>query len=163
MDPSTWIQWLKLPTRVVLALCIVLGAMIFASDKILGYLGLNTLIQEYRPYLGLGFLITFALLLVDILSHIWKPIGSRITDWNFIRQGKRRLHRLNPTEKHILQYYIQHQTRSQSLPLQNGAVNALQQESIIYRGSSIGTLSGFDFIIQPWAWEYLNKHPELLT
>jgi hypothetical protein len=48
------------------------------------------------------------------------------------------------------------------MPFQNGTVNALQKERIIIRGSSLGSITGFDYIIQPWAWEYLNKHPELL-
>ena len=79
-----------------------------------------------------------------------------------IHGGRKRLQALNPEEKRLLSYYINNQTRSQSLDIKSGTVNALEVEKIICRGSSLGTYDGFDYIIQPWAWEYLIKHPELL-
>lgn len=162
MDPSKWLAWLRLPTRILAALCIVLGILIFSGDAMLATFGLKEFVQEYRAYLGVGFLLTLALTVVNSLAAVWTFIYPRIAEAFWIRLHRKRLHRLNPTEKKILRYYIDNQTRSQSLRVQDGTVNALQRETIIIRGSNIGTASGFDFIIQPWAWEYLNERPELL-
>ncbi|WP_018404019.1 superinfection exclusion B family protein [Marinobacter gelidimuriae] len=162
MDPSKWFEWVKLPTKTLAALCIVFGIMVFSGDAALEKFGLKELVQEYRAYLGAGFLMTLALTLVNSLAAAWKFIYPWIAEAHWVRLGRKRLQRLNPTEKDILRYYIHNQTRSQSLPIQDGTVNGLQREKIIIRGSSLGSLRGFDFIIQPWAWEYLNERPELL-
>lgn len=163
MDMSKWLEWIKLPTKTLAGLCIVFAIMIFSSDAALDRLGLASIVTEYRPYLGVGFLVSLALTLVNSIAAIWKFIYPWIAEAYCIRIGKKRLQQLTPTEKEILKYYIHNQTRSQSLPIQNGTVNALQKEKIIIRGSSLGSLHGFDYIIQPWAWEYLNKKPELLN
>lgn len=162
MDPSKWIDWIKLPTKTMAGLCIVFGILIFSGESTLDKFGLKSLVADYRAYFGVGFLLTLSLTLVNSISAFWKFIYPWIAEAYWIRIGKKRLQCLNPTEKQILRYYIQNQTRSQTLPIQDGTVNALQKEKIIIRGSSLGSLHGFDFIIQPWAWEYLNKHPELL-
>jgi hypothetical protein len=162
MGPSSWLDWIKLPTKTLAALCIVCGILIFSGEGALDNFGLKTFVKEYRAYLGVGFLVTLALTVVNSLAAVWKFIYPWIAEAYWIRLGRKRLRSLNPTEKEILRYYIQNQTRSQTLPIQDGTVNALQKEKIIIRGSSLGSLHGFDFIIQPWAWEYLNEHSELL-
>lgn len=162
MDPSKWLDWIKLPTKTIAALCIVFGGLLFSGDSALERFGLAGFIGEYRAYLGMGFLVTLALTVVNSLASFWKFIYPWIAEAYWIRLGRKRLKSLNPTEKNILRYYIQNQTRSQTLPIQDGTVYALQKEKIIFRGSSLGSLHGFDFIIQPWAWEYLNEHMELL-
>lgn len=162
MDPSKWLDWIKLPTKTLAALCFVFGVMVFSGDAALESFGLKAFVEDYRAYLGVGFLATLALTVVNSLAAVWQFIYPWIAEAYWIRIGRKRLQSLNPTEKEILRYYIQNQTRSQSLPIQDGTVNALQREKIIIRGSSLGSLYSFDFIIQPWAWEYLNEHPELL-
>lgn len=162
MDPSRWLDWIKLPTKTLAALCIVFGVMVFSGDAALENFGLEAFVEEYRAYLGVGFLATLALTAVNSLAAVWKFIYPWIAEAYWIRLGRKRLQSLTPTETEILRYYIENQTRSQSLRIQDGTVNALQREKIIIRGSSLGSLHGFDFIIQPWAWEYLNEHPEFL-
>lgn len=163
MDLNSWLAWIKLPTKTIMSLCIVFAIMIFSSSYILNALGLETFVAEYRAYLGAGFLVTLALTLVNSVATIWKFIYPWIVEAYCISIGKKRLQSLTPIEKQILGYYIQNQTRSQNLPIQDGTVIALQKEKIIIRGSSLGSLHGFDYIIQPWAWEYLNKHSGLLN
>lgn len=162
MDFSRWLDWIKLPTKTLAALCIMFGVMVFSGDAALENFGLKAFVEDYRAYLGAGFLATLALTVVNSLAAVWKFIYPWIAEAYWVRIGRKRLQNLNPTEKEILRYYIKNQTRSQSLPIQDGTVNALQREKVIIRGSSLGSLYGFDFIIQPWAWEYLNEHPELL-
>lgn len=42
-------------------------------------------------------------------------------------------------------------------------VLGLETEKIIYRASSLSSYyTNFPYNIQPWAWEYLNQHPDLL-
>ncbi|MBA3966057.1 MAG: super-infection exclusion protein B [Nitrospirales bacterium] len=162
MDPSKWFDWIKLPTKTLAALFIVFGILIFSGDIVLEKFGLKSFVTEYRPYLGVAFLLSLTLTIVNSIAAMGKFISPWIVQTYLIRIGKKRLQNLNPTEKKILSYYIENQTRSQNLSIQDGTVNGLQKEKIIIQGSTLGTIYGFDIIIQPWAWEYLNQHPELL-
>jgi hypothetical protein len=162
MDPNKLLDWIKLPTKTLAALCIVSGILVFSGESTLDQFGLKTLVSGYRAYFGVAFLLTLSLTLVNSLSAVWNFIYPWIAEAYWIRVGRKRLQNLNPTEKQILSYYIKNQTRSQNLRIQDGTVNALQKEKIIIRGSSLGSMHGFDYIMQPWAWEYLNEHPELV-
>jgi len=42
-------------------------------------------------------------------------------------------------------------------------VNGLEIEKIVFKSSNIGQLDEWAYNIQPWAWDYLNNHPELLA
>ena len=162
MDFTKWLDWVKLPTKTLAGLCVVFAILIFSGEPTLEKFGLKSFVSEYRAYFGVGFLVTLALTLVNSVAAVWKFIYPWIAEAYWINIGKKRLKALTPEEKRILGHYIHNQTRSQNLRIQDGTVNALQRERIIIRGSSLGSLHGFDFVIQPWAWEYLNKHPDLL-
>jgi hypothetical protein len=79
------------------------------------------------------------------------------------KQAEQRLHKLTEVEKKLLRGYIANQTRTQNFPIENGVVRGLEAEYIIYRAGSIGQLNSWPYNIQPWAWDYLNKHKGLLS
>lgn len=162
MDLSKYTDWLKLPTKTLAALCFVAGTLLFAGDELLSTIGLSGIVNAYRGYIGGAFLITLALVVVNTISATWRFFKPWVIQEYWIWQGKKRLKSLTPDEKSILRFYIENQTRSQSLDIKSGTVNSLEKERIIYRGSRLGTMYGFDYIIQPWSWAFLNKHPELL-
>lgn len=162
MDISRVADWLKLPTKTLAALCFVAAILLFSSTEFLSTVGLADLVETYRGYVGGVFLITLSLVFVNAAAATWTFFRPWVVQAYLIWQGKKRLQSLTPDEKAILAYYIQNQTRSQSLDIKSGTVNALQRDKIILRGSNLGTYFGFDFVIQPWAWEHLNNHPELL-
>jgi hypothetical protein len=79
-----------------------------------------------------------------------------------LKGAKERLHNLTADEREILQNYIGNRTKTQELDIRSGVVNELENDFIIYRASNIGHLGGWAYNIQPWAWDYLNEHPELI-
>lgn len=162
MDISKLSEWLKLSPRYLLPISLVTGFVLFASANILDTFGLTPFVRQYRPYLGTVFLLSTVLLLVDwsIKSYEWTR--KRYRQSSELGRGQRRLHKLTDPEKRILNGYIGSKTRSQYLSIESGIVNGLEAEGIIYRASTVGRLTDWAYNIQPWAWEYLNKHPELL-
>jgi len=54
------------------------------------------------------------------------------------------------------------QTKTQYLDLENGVVRGLELDIVIYKASNIGQINTWAYNIQPWAWDYLNEHPESL-
>ncbi len=161
-DFSKLIEGLKLPTKTLVGLCFAAGLLIFSSEGFLKSLGLDSFVNSYRPYIGAVFVISVCISVVSGVAAFATFINPWLVQAYWIRLGRKRLQRLNPEEKELLAYYIKNQTRSQKLDIKSGTVNALVQEKIIVRGSHLGTYYGFDYIIQPWAWEYLNENPHLL-
>ena len=72
------------------------------------------------------------------------------------------MHDLTPDERQVLRVYLESDTRTQYLDVQDGVAQGLAQARIIYRASNMGTLTTFAFNVQPWAWDYLRAHRELL-
>ena len=162
MDPSKILDWIKLPTKTLTAICLFAGILLFANDELINTIGMNSLIESYRPYIGAIFLISFSLVTVNCILGTFNFFKPWIVQSYLVYHGKKRLKALTPEEKEILSYFIKNQTRSQALQIQDGTVAALQAEKIIARASQLGSLHGFSYIIQPWAWEYLNKNQHLL-
>lgn len=153
---------LKLPTKTIVAICIATAILLFADDVTLGRFGLSTFVAEYRTHIGTTFVVSFCIVLTTFVFAVVGFVSPWVTQAIWVRQHKGRLHRLSPDEKEILSIYIHGQTRSQILPMQDGTVNGLVVEKIIFRSSNLGSINGFAYNIQPWAWEYLNKNPHLL-
>jgi len=45
----------------------------------------------------------------------------------------------------------------------DGRVGGLEAEGIIFRSSNVGNIESWAYNLQPWAWDYLSAHPELLA
>lgn len=161
-DYMKLIEALRLPTKTFGALAVASGAVLFPSRSLLTVFGLVQFREDFRPYIGATFVLSVSFLAIALVSAVWIGLEKRVRHYRLIKAGEKRLRNLNRQERAILGYYIARQTRSQSLDMKSGAVNALVKEGIIMRGSSLGTIYGFDYIIQPWAWEYLNENVNLL-
>jgi len=162
MDLSKLIEWVKLSPQYIGAIFIAACVLLFAPESIQASLGISTFVENYRSWIGAVFVASGALL----ISHLGAYFVSKVTAWNkkrlFVKYGKKRLHNLTPDGKGILRGYIQGHKRSQILSEFDGIAKGLVKVMIIYRASNIGSHSGFAYNIQPWAWDYLNQHLELL-
>ncbi|MDP3858162.1 MAG: superinfection exclusion B family protein [Stagnimonas sp.] len=162
VDLSRLTDWLKLPTKTLVALSIVGAILLFSPTSLLTSLGLETFVNSYRPYIGAMFVVSLTIVAVTFVSSVLKFIHPWVVQAYWIHGGRKRLRSLNPEEKELLLHFIQNRTRSQHLPIQSGVVSALVQEKILLRATGVGDIYGFDYNIQPWAWEYLNENPHLL-
>lgn len=156
------LDFLKQPLKYSIGLGIVAAIALFSPDSVISQMGLLKYRDEGKLYLG-------GLLLLCIAVAIANAIGLVADKYNhhrFLLAGKKRLHRLTIEEKQILGRYIKGQTRSVYLNFNSGVVNGLVNETIIYRASNASNpeygYAAFAYNIQPWAWDYLNKHRDLL-
>lgn len=154
---------LKLPT--LIAVTIALSAFLFLPEDTAKQLGIEKLRADYRSYAGSLLLLSSALTLVQLIIKLW----TGFSQWRNIRSLRKEafecLHSLSPQEKQILVGYIVGNQKTQYFSPMDGVVNGLCAAGILFRASSMGNLfgRGFAFNIQPWAWDYLHEHPELVT
>lgn len=95
---SKILDWVKLPTKTLIGLCIVFGVLIFSSDELLERFGMIMLVTEYRSYFGLGFLGTFAISTVNALAQLWKFTKPWRVKWFVARNGRTYMKTLSPEE-----------------------------------------------------------------
>ncbi len=156
------INYFKSP-RYLFAISLISGVLLFSPKYIINSLGIQLFISKYRVWIGIAFLISFGFWITDISVILLKKRKLKSKVKFKISEREVRLKNLTYEEKIILSFYIDYQTRTQRLPYSNGVVNELIYYKILYRSSNIINMDfKISYNIQPWAWDYLNKHPELL-
>lgn len=163
MDFSKIVDWIKLPPKYLFAIAVISGFLLFTSTGVLATLGLASIVAQYRALIGVLFLIATVLFLVHPLAKLYELIGTRAMTTMLVREHQKALAELTESEKEILRRYIYNKTQSQYLSPLDGVTAGLEAKVIIYRATNIGRVHEFPYNIQPWAWKYLNKNPELLA
>ena len=161
--PKALIEFLKLAPRYLIALSLAAAFLLFAPDKFIQRIGVLELTQNHRPVLGVTLVVSASICFVSIggagATLLKKWWGTR----KFYRRAMKRLHCLNEDEKQILRFYLVENTRANSLRIDDGVVQGLVAEGIIYRSTSVGYMTdGFAHNIRDFAWDYLKKHQSLL-
>lgn len=157
------LEFLKLAPRYLIALGIAAAVLLFGSENFLKKISVFEFVQNYRPWLGLTLVATSCLFAVsvgsDVLGFLKKWKHNRAVFKHIIG----RLNRLTEDEKQILRYYFAKKTRSNNLIIDDGVVQGLVDDGIIYRSASLGTMfGGFAHNISDVAWDYLYVNPHLL-
>ena len=158
--------WLTLGAVPLIGIFVFTGLFIFSSSTFLSELGLLEFYTEYKLWFRVAFIFATALIIANIIWAVWEVLLRNIVKEKaqlfFYRKEAKDL---TVEEKTILREFIVNQTRSANLSIQDATVLGLEKRMFIFRVGNVGA-TGFGFIfpynIQPWAWEYLNKHPELL-
>jgi hypothetical protein len=154
---------MKVPIRLIFGLCVAAAVFLYSPDFFVAKLGLLEYRDKYRAYFGVLVLILVAMVIANVVT--W-PLDM----WNnyaLLRVRQKNLRILTAEEKQILDGFISNKTQSRYLSVQSGVVKGLVYKEIIYRTSNISDpmhgFAAFAHNIQPWAWDYLNEHPELLS
>lgn len=163
MDPSQAISWIKLPQRVLWALLIIAGLVLWGPTWFISGLGLAQFIDAYRMYLGVVFLLFLAATLPSPIHWLASKGLGKIKEQRYKKAMKARLHDLSSDEKEALRFYIKNNTRTQTLDCAAGVASALESAKIIYRASNVSQgHTNFAYNIQQWALDYLRKNPLIL-
>ena len=156
------LELLKQPVRYIVGIACVTAAILFSPDSLVDKLGLLKIRQQWKPYFGAALAGCAAIIIANLIGYA----VTRYRQDASLRAARKRLHHLTADEKEILRQYVHGQTRTAYLSVQDGTVTGLTHEDIIYRSAQLSVprvgVAAFAHNIQPWAWEYLNEHPELL-
>jgi hypothetical protein len=159
---SDFLEAIKLSPKYLIPIVLSSGFFLFSPRRYIELLGLESLVNQYRHWVGLVFVLSFALLVSHIIIQVGSWLAKKYHDNKRLIASKKRLRNLTPDEKKILRRYILEQTKTQSLDIRDGAVNGLASENIIFRSSNVGLMTIFDHNIQSWAWEFLNENKDLI-
>jgi hypothetical protein len=138
---------------------VVTGIVLFFSFR----LGIYDWAHPLRPWLIGAFILSGAVLLTYLGSAVQPWIASYAHDTRVISLGRKHLHKLNPAEKEHCKYFTDHGGRALTHNMANGAIQSLLLKGILIAPVQQWPNGNCDFNIQPWALEYLRKHPDLLN
>ena len=160
---KAFLEFLKLAPRYLIALGIMAAVLLFTSHELLERLGVAEFAQNNRANLGLALIVTVSLFIVSVASD---AIGFTKKWWRkraLYRRMVNRLQCLTEDEKQILRFYLAENTRANMLRIEDGVVQGLKADGIIYQSASLGNvLEGFAHNINDLVWDYLHVHPHLL-
>lgn len=158
------LEGLKLGPRHYVAIGVFTGVLLFCDPELLQRIALREFAEDYRAVLGFAFLGACALLAVSMGGGVLARVGAWRRERQFHGQVLQRLQCLTEDEKQILRFYVVHQTKTNTLRVNDGAVNGLVASGILYRASTVGDLvQGFAHNISEAAWEYLQIDPAVLN
>lgn len=161
---NSFLEFLKLAPRYLVAVAIVTGVLLFFPASWLEKISLYGFANDYRQWLGFAFLISTTLWVVTIALSTWEAIAGKLLQRSVRQHVIRRLTSLTEDEKQILRYYLAKNTRANMLKVDDGVVQGLVVDRIIYRSTSMGNiLEGFAHNITDFAWDHLHANPKLLN
>ncbi|MEZ9139752.1 MULTISPECIES: super-infection exclusion protein B [unclassified Shewanella] len=157
------VDWLKLSPKQAFIIFTICSILLFDDGTIVVKLGLEKPKELLQPYLGLMWLLTLALLLSELIIPLYKKITKKYSQKKYLKHCRTHLHNLTVPEKEVLSEFISNNTKSIEASLSDGVIQELATNNIIRLAATVSVHGDFfAYNIQPWAWKYLHKNPELL-
>lgn len=164
MLDTKYLEWLRLSGKNAIVLLLISSTLLFGSEELIKRLGLLDIRDAAKPWLGTMWLLSISITSINSIISTFKWIKKKIESRINLKRLQKRLHNLTHEEKEFLYGYIANNTRTQSAHCNDGMINGLVAETIIYRSSTLSHYrTTFPYNIHSWAWEYLQEHPHLLT
>jgi hypothetical protein len=149
--------------QILIPASFTLAVLLFTPTEYAIILGINKFSNDYKVFIGPAFLGVISLLIVKFPSDIFKTVSQIVNKKRYIKECILALSNLTPEEKGYLLPFIEQEQTAIYVGIDDGIISSLQLKKIVILGSKAGSLlDGFAFILQPWAREHLNKHPECL-
>jgi ABC-type multidrug transport system fused ATPase/permease subunit len=157
------LDFLKLAPRYLIAVALIAGVLLFFPNAWLVRIGVDNFAAANRQWLGLAFLVSAVLWCISLITTVWSWVAGKVFQRRVSQHIARKLDSLTEGEKQILRYYFAKDTRANTLRIDDGVVQGLVQNRIIFRSASMGSiLDGFAHNISDAAWDYILANPEVL-
>ncbi|MBP7222740.1 MAG: superinfection exclusion B family protein [Sedimentibacter sp.] len=161
---SKVLELIKLPIIYISAFLLSSSCFIFMPDSILINLGVIDIRNKYRSYIGIIFILSLSIILVNIIAYFLKVLRRKYIDYIWRRAAIKTLRNLNNAEKAILLNMMISGTYSKPIDITSGCHNRLEHYIIIYRASNLSTIGTlFTFNMQPWVVDYIRKNEKILA
>jgi hypothetical protein len=150
----------KVPTRYLGLVAIVTGALLFSPVWFLDKLHLSTIPAPYGAVVGVAFLVTSGLVVINLIGLVFDT--SKRRGWSKKRQLmiKEAITHLDPVEQAILREFKLTGLSTLKIPMDNPSVVGLESKGILERVGSYGNYS-FDGMMFPY--RISQTASELLT
>lgn len=160
-------ELLKLPTKIMLAISIASGGVLFLPNKLITKMYMNNFRDEYGFIIGVIFVISISILMVNFIIEVYKFLNSMYSRRKINKNTKKLLHDLDEYKRLIVYGLYVQDNHTNELPLNDGAVVFLEHMMVIQKATTQYAVSDlvnplFPYFLQPWVIKELEKDEELL-
>ncbi len=153
----------KLAPKGFVALFLFCAAIKLLPAWALSALGISALSDEHSLVIGLGLLISGALIVSHSIFNTWEHFKPHFDGWVVMGKFRRHLSNLASDEKILLRRYLEQDQSTISFPINSGAATSLSAKKLIFRSSNIAShYTNFPYTIQPGVREILENRPSIL-
>ena len=128
----------KLPTKFFLVFSVVSGFILFSNVSLLSKLSLEKIDEKYGTFIGLVFLISTGLLIVNIIIWINKKVYFEYRFSKSKKELANSLKMLDPHEKSVIREFIIRQQSSISMPYDDPVITGLIDKGILKFNKQFG-------------------------
>jgi hypothetical protein len=154
-------ELLSLDYRSVFIVACVCWVIVLIPPNIWQDVGWFGVWSQFKAWI---FIIALLFTIWFVSSGLYDLSSSSFQKWSKRNNMRAQILYASRVEKEILARYLAEDTTTIAFEVRDGIVNGLISKGILYRASNLSNPMSYDFDtnIQPWAWEYLKKHPEVL-
>ena len=154
-------------TPALVAIAITTGLILFLPDATLKELGLNNIPLNIRTFIGIVFILSFALICTIVLSELSKTIYKKIKFKTKTRTLYKNINQLSDEKKNILKLMLDSPEKNIKLDCTCGNTNYLIDNNFIYTPEQIIDYEDMCDNIRvyaphPWLMECYEKNPTCL-
>ncbi len=157
---------LKLPAKIIVALAIATGIILFLPDSIINKMYMTNFRNAYGFIIGLVFVISVSISLVYGVIVLYSFYSKKYYKHKFMKNAVSYLKKLTPYQKFIIYDLYLEDNFTEELPLHDGAVKMLEHNMMIGKATTQYYVEDFNnamfpYMLQPWVVEKLNENKEL--
>jgi hypothetical protein len=124
-------------TKLVLILWLVSLTIILSPPKWLAVLYIEKIKDEYGIYIGITFIFTTVMLILELLFMLWNKIKAIRLEKLHAKKMLKELQQLDPQEKELLQAWLNQNENTLYLGISNPTVRGLIEKGILEQFGSI--------------------------
>lgn len=135
------LPFIKLPLKYLWVASLFSGLTLFLPIEEIKNLGLDILLEKYRPWLGTLFIFSTCLVFAELLQILYKKLKSNRLKSKQSRKILERLYQLDPHEKSVIREFFIQKRNTLQLPFDNAIVSGLLNDGILQMSSTSGEMS----------------------
>lgn len=159
------VDFLKLPPRILGALTVASGLLLFLPDEIIEKLYMASFRNNYGFTIGIVFVVSSSILAGFLVVSIAKKIKDNYDNKQLKKAQIAYLRRIDGNKVELIKYLLNKSAHTAMLPIHDGAVLELQHFYVILPAGSTHSVNMADprinYFLQPWVIERIDGDSEL--
>ena len=135
---KTLFDFSKLPTKFFLLFALASGFILFAKPEWLSIIEVANIKEEYGKYIGLTFIISIGLVVINFLIWVQKYFSNKIKVFSYKREYSENIKTLDPQEKAVIREFFIRGQSSIEMPIDDPVVNGLISKKILKINKQFG-------------------------
>ncbi|WP_396596013.1 super-infection exclusion protein B [Dokdonia sp. R86516] len=121
----------KLPTKFFLLFSLVTSFLLFADETVLKNIHLDKINNDYGQWIGLIFLLSTGLFIINIIIWIFKYLNLSLRNIRLKRKFEKSLKKLDLKEQAVLREFLLNQQTALNVPIDDAVISGLLQKEIL--------------------------------